>query len=278
VNYIDTSGDTQVQRYTVSADPDVADDLSAVPILYVSQPYSNHNGGMLAFGPDGMLYVGLGDGGSGGDPQNHGQTPSTLLGSMLRLDVDAATPYAIPPDNPFVAHPTYRPETWAYGLWNPWRYSFDRLTGDLYIGDVGQGQIEEVSFQAAGSAGGENYGWRVMEGSQCYNPSSGCATAGLTLPLYEFGHGAACSVTGGYVYRGTASPALTGRYFFGDYCGGWIRSFYRVTGVATQVQDYTDAIGTIPELSSFGESGMGELYVVSLGGSVYRIVGVDPTP
>jgi glucose/arabinose dehydrogenase len=278
LNYIDTGGDTQVARYTVSADPDVADGSSWTPILSVAQPFSNHNGGMLAFGPDGMLYVGMGDGGSGGDPQNHGQRPSTLLGSLLRLDVDGGAPYAIPSDNPFVGHPTYREETWAYGLRNPWRFSFDRGSGDLYIGDVGQGRIEEVSHQTASSPGGENYGWRFMEGSSCYEPSSGCSTAGLTLPIHEYAHSPACSVTGGYVYRGSDSPDLVGRYFFGDFCAGWIHSFQLMAGAVAGLQDHTGDIGTVSQLSSFGEDGVGELYVVSLGGTVYRVTGVASSP
>jgi glucose/arabinose dehydrogenase len=233
---------------------------------------------MLAFGPDGMLYVGMGDGGNGGDPDNYAQRPSTLLGSMLRLDVDGGSPYAIPGDNPFVGHPTYREETWAYGLRNPWRYSFDRMTGDLYIADVGQIRLEEVSVQPASSAGGENYGWRVMEGPDCYNPPSGCSTAGLTLPVYSYDHGAGCSITGGYVYRGSTFPALAGRYFFGDYCSGWIRSFVFQNGAPVGVQDHTAEVGTLSQISSFGEDGAGELYVVSLGGTVYRITGVASSP
>lgn len=278
LNYIDVSGNTQVVRYDVSADADLADGPSGTPILSVTQPFANHNGGMLAFGPDSMLYVGMGDGGSGGDPENHGQSPSTLLGSMLRLDVDGSSPYAIPADNPFVGHATYREETWAYGLRNPWRFSFDRLSGDLYIGDVGQGRFEEVSFQPASSAGGENYGWRVTEGRECYDPPSGCATAGLTPPVLAYDHGPACSVTGGYVYRGSAFPALVGRYFFGDYCAGWIHSFLVVEDAVAGLQDHTPQVGTVSEISSFGEDGMGELYVVSLNGTVYRITGVASGP
>ena len=278
VNYVDAYDSTQVVRYTVSADPDVADPASAVRVLSVAQPYSNHNGGMLAFGPDRMLYAGMGDGGSVGDPDDNGQRPSTLLGSMLRLDVDGGSPYTIPSDNPFVDHPTYREETWAYGLRNPWRFSFDRVSGDLYIGDVGQGLVEEVSFQAASSSGGENYGWRTMEGSRCHAPSVGCSTTGLTLPIHEYGHGVGCSIAGGYVYRGTAFPALQGRYVFGDYCSGWSRSLEVVAGSVTDLQDHSAQVAAVSQLSSFGEDGTGELYVVSLGGTVYRITAIEPAP
>ena len=274
VNYTDTLGHTRIVRYNVSANPDVADPGSAYRILTVQQPYSNHNGGMIAFGPlDGMLYVGMGDGGSGGDPQNHGQNRMTLLGDMLRLDVDGGSPYAIPADNPFVGSLSIANEIWASGLRNPWRFSFDAATGDLYIGDVGQNQWEEVSYQPASSAGGENYGWRIMEGTRCYNPSSGCPTTGLTLPIYEYDHSDGCSVTGGYVYRGSAYPALQGRYFVADFCGSWLRSFVVVNGAAAGLQDHTATAGPLSGTSSFGEDAEGELYVVSLTqGTVRRIV------
>jgi hypothetical protein len=270
-SYTNTQGDTRIVRFTVSVDPDQVDPASGDTVLAVDQPFTNHNGGLVAFGPDGMLYLGLGDGGSGGDPQGHGQDATTLLGSMLRLDVDGATSYAIPADNPFVGRTNARPEIWAYGLRNPWRFSFDRQTGDLYIADVGQSALEEVSFQPAASAGGENYGWDIMEASACFTPPNGCSTAGLILPVYDYSHGDGCSVTGGYVYRGSAYPALAGRYFFSDYCGGWIRSLVVQNGQATGVRDHTDELGTVPAISSFGEDGVGELYVVSLAGTVYRV-------
>jgi glucose/arabinose dehydrogenase len=278
VNYTDADdASTEVVRYTVSADRDIANAASALPILSVDQPFANHNGGMIAFGPDGMLYVAMGDGGDGGDPQNNGQRPETLLGSMLRLDVDGGSPYAIPADNPFVDHAGFREETWAYGLRNPWRFSFDRQTGDLYIGDVGQGAREEIDFQPAASDGGENYGWRIMEGGACYDPSSACSMAGLTVPVHDYSQsGPACAVTGGYVYRGAAMPDLIGRYFFGDYCAGFIHSFVIVAGAAESLQDHTDDVGAISQISSFGEDGHGELYVVSLAGTIYRLVA--PTP
>ncbi|MEX2048483.1 MAG: PQQ-dependent sugar dehydrogenase [Gemmatimonadota bacterium] len=272
-SYTNTDGDTRIVRYTVSADPDQLDPTTADTLLALDQPFTNHNGGLIAFGPDGYLYVGLGDGGSGNevDPDDNGQTLATLLGSLLRLDVDGGSPYAIPADNPFAGQTNARPEAWAYGLRNPWRFSFDRVTGDLYIADVGQSALEEVNFQPAASPGGENYGWRVMEGSLCHDPASGCNTSGLALPIYEYGHAEGCSVTGGYAYRGSAYPTLEGRYFFADFCGGWIRSFVVMNGVAQDVQDHTGDLGTLPQITSFGEDGVGELYVVSLGGGVWKL-------
>lgn len=273
VDYTNNSGDTRVVRYTVSADPYVADPASALTILAVDQPYANHNGGQIAFGPDGMLYVGLGDGGSAGDPHDHGQNPATLLGSILRLDVDGGTPYAVPSDNPFVDDADAAPEIWAFGLRNPWRFSFDRANGDVYIGDVGQGELEEISYQPASSGGGENYGWRIMEGSSCYLPSSGCEQSVLVLPVHDYSHqDGNCSVTGGFVYRGSASPTLAGRYFFADWCGTWIRSFRMSGGSAVDLVDHTDAFGEVTSITSFGEDGFGELYVVSQPGTIYRIV------
>jgi glucose/arabinose dehydrogenase len=273
VNYTDTLGHTQVVRYRVSSDPDVADEGSGLPILTVQQPYANHNGGMLAFGPnDGMLYVGMGDGGSGGDPQGHGQNRMTLLGDMLRLDVDGGTPYAIPSDNPYEGSLSVANEIWASGLRNPWRFSFDRETGDLYIGDVGQNAWEEISFQPASSHGGENYGWAEMEGTHCYPPGASCSQSGLTLPVYEYDHSDGCSVAGGYVYRGTDFPSLRGRYFFADLCASWLRSFGTVNGEARGFQDHTASAGAVSSVVSFGEDGRGELYVVSHGGSIQRIV------
>ncbi len=271
VNFTDAAGDTQIVRYTVSGNPDVADPASAETILSVAQPFPNHNGGMIAFGADGLLYIGMGDGGNGGDPLGHGQNPATLLGSMLRIDVDGALPYVVPPDNPFVGHPTTRPETWSFGLRNPWRFSFDRQTGDLYIGDVGQGGWEEVSFQAHSSSGGQNYGWKVIEGSNCYSPANGCSLTGLTLPVLEYSHSDGCSITGGYVYRGSMVPGWAGRYFYADFCSTWIRSFVMVGGATQDLQDHSADLGPVPSVSSFGEGGDGELYVVSLGGEIYRL-------
>jgi glucose/arabinose dehydrogenase len=271
VNYTDTEGHTQIVRYTRSANPDVADAASAFPILTIEQPVPNHNGGQLAFGPDGMLYIGMGDGGTGSSAT--GQDLTSLLGSILRIDVNGGTPYAVPSDNPFVADASARPEIWAKGLRNPWRFSFDRTTGDLYIADVGEDLMEEISFQPASSDGGENYGWDTMEGSDCFDPPSGCETTGLVLPIYEYEHSEGCSVTGGYVYRGSASPALAGRYFFSDFCGSWLRSFEAAGGAPANELDHADAAGPLAGVSSFGEDGAGELYVLSMfAGTVHRIV------
>jgi glucose/arabinose dehydrogenase len=270
VDYTDREGDTRVERYSVSADPARADPASARLVLTVEQPFANHNGGLLLFGDDGMLYVGLGDGGSGGDPFGHGQNRGTLLGSILRLDVTRAEPYAIPADNPFVGVDGARPEIWAYGLRNPWRFAFDRTAGMLYVADVGQSAVEEINAVEA-SAGGLNYGWNIMEGSRCYQASS-CNRDGLILPVAEYGHDEGCSVTGGYVYRGDAIPELRGHYFYADFCDGWVRSF-RLEG--TNVTDQREwPLGNIGQVYSFGEDAEGELYILTSasGGSVYRIV------
>ena len=272
VSYTGLDGSTNVVRYLTSANPDLADELSASQIFNTAQPFSDHNGGLVTFGPDGMLYIGLGDGGSVGDALGNGQDSTTVLGSLLRIDVDGGSPYAIPTDNPFKGHPTAAQEIWAYGLRNPWRYSFDRLTGDLYIADVGRSAREEVDFQLASSAGGENYGWNTMEGTLCFSPSSGCDTTGLVLPVLEYAHSQGCSITGGYVYRGTQLSGLTGHYFYSDFCSGWVRSFRMENGVAVDERDYTALFGTINSVASFGEDARGELYIVSLGGTVYRMV------
>lgn len=270
VYYTDSNGDSRVSRFTVTGSPDMADPGSEDVLLTVAQPFSNHNGGMIAFGPDGMLYVGLGDGGSGGDPRGNGQDSTTLLGSILRIDVDGGNPYTVPADNPLIGATSARGEIWAYGLRNPWRFSFDRVTGDLYIGDVGQGAWEEIDVQQASSSGGENYGWNVMEGTHCYGGAQ-CDQGSMILPVAEYSHSEGCSVTGGYVYRGAALPELVGRYFYADYCGGWIRSFRMKGGAATDHQDHTAVLGTVSSIASFGEDSTGELYVVSLDGAVYRL-------
>jgi glucose/arabinose dehydrogenase len=272
VHYTNTSGNTAIARYRVTADPNVADAASGQVLLNVTQPFTNHKGGQLAFGPDRWLYIGLGDGGSGGDPDNRAQNLGTLLGKILRIDVDGAAPYAIPATNPFRSTAGAMPEIWAYGLRNPWRFSFDRQTGDLFIADVGQGAREEVNFQSAASRGGENYGWRLMEGTLCFNPTSGCNNGSLILPILEYDHSLGCSVTGGYRYRGGRFPQFGGRFFYGDFCTGriWTGIQSGATWSGPQLMD------TALSISSFGEGEDGELYVVHYGsgnnGTVQRIV------
>ncbi len=261
VNYTDTNGDTVISRFQVSEDPNLADAATETPVLTADQPYPNHNGGVLAFGPDGYLYAGLGDGGSGGDPLGNGQKTDTVLGKILRLDVDSGDPYSIPPDNPFGN------EVWAYGLRNPWRFSFDRLTHDLYIGDVGQGAWEEIDFLPADSPGGTNFGWNIMEGN---HPYSGGDSTGLTPPVAEYAHGSnpgGCSVTGGYVYRGQSLPEWQGLYLYGDYCSGIIWGLLHTdSGWQSQVMFRSSF-----SISSFGQDAGGELYVADLGGAIYRL-------
>lgn len=267
LNYTDRSGNTKVERYRVSSNPDVADPASGKLILSVDQPYANHNGGHIMFGPDGMLYVGMGDGGSGGDPQGNGQNRGALLGKLLRLDVDGGDPYGIPAGNPFAGGGGAR-EVWAYGLRNPWRFAFDRAEGLLYIADVGQNAWEEINVAPATRAG-LNYGWNVMEGAHCYRALV-CDRQGLILPVLEYSHSDGCSVTGGLVYRGKAIPEITGHYFYSDYCEGWVRSFRLVNG---QVQDRLSwDVGNIGMVQSFGEDAVGKLYVLSANGKVYRFV------
>ena len=278
VNYTDTLGDTMIVRYTRSgADANRADPASARTILHVDQPFSNHNGGQLQFGPDGYLYIGLGDGGSGGDPGNRAQNITQLLGKMLRIDIDAPLPYAIPPSNPFVSRAGVRPEIWALGLRNPWRFSFDRNFGDLWIADVGQGAWEEVNFQPSTSIGGENYGWRRMEGTHCFNPSTACDDGTLVVPVIEYDHSlGACSVTGGYVYRGTRNRRLNGMYIYADFCNGRIMGSRRDATGRHVPQLLFDAPFPI---ATFGEDAGGELYVADYsGGRLYRITDTAPMP
>jgi hypothetical protein len=269
VNHTGSDGNTRLVRYGVSGNPDVADPTTADTLLSVSQPFSNHNGGHLSFGPGNMLYIGLGDGGSGGDPQGHGQDLSTLLGNILRIDVSGPTGYDIPADNPYANSPSARPEIWISGVRNPWRFSFDRETGDLYVGDVGQGSWEEITVQPGTSNGGENFGWNVMEGAHCFNPSSGCDQSGLTLPNVEYSHDEGCSVTGGYVYRGGRVPSLVGYYFYSDYCSGWIRSFRLVAGSVTDNTEWT--VPFAGNVTSFGQDAEGNLYIVLQDGRIFRI-------
>jgi len=278
VYLINTSLDTEIRRYTVSADPNVADPLSKLPIISVDQPSaSNHKAGWLGFGQDGFLYAALGDGGSN---SGTGQDLNTLLGKILRLDVDAddfpgdaSKNYAIPPGNPFAGPIAGLDEIWSFGLRNPFRVSFDRLTGDFYIADVGQSRREEVNVStvAGGGGSGTNYGWNTMEGSLCFNPMMGCSTGGLALPVVEYDHTQGCSITGGYVYRGAALPALQGTYFYGDFCQGFVRSFRLANGVATEQTDWTP-LRPGGNITSFGEDAAGELYLVTSGGGLFRIV------
>jgi glucose/arabinose dehydrogenase len=273
VNYTDPAGDTRISEFRVSGNADVADQGSERELLFVRQPFANHNGGGLAFGNDGFLYIGLGDGGSGGDPMGNGQNLGTPLGKMLRIDVDRGSPFGVPTDNPFVARSGAFPAIWAYGLRNPFRFSFDRATGDLYIGDVGQNALEEVDVGLSSRRGGENYGWNVMEGDRCFRPSSGCNTAGLTAPVLVYGRDSGCSITGGVVYRGCRMPGYHGTYFYGDYCSGIIRSFRLQGGAVTDQRDWTGALGRgIDSVSAFGTDGDGELYIVDYQGELYRVV------
>ncbi len=272
VNYIDLGGDTKVSRFSVSTtDPDIADPNSELNLLAINQPFSNHNAGDLEFGPDGYLYIGSGDGGSGGDPGNRSQNRQTLLGKMLRIDVDNGSPYSIPLDNPFVGDATTLDEIWAIGLRNPWRFSFDGATGDLYIADVGQDDWEEIDFQAANSTGGENYGWRCYEGNATFNTSNCPPASEMTFPIHEYvnSFSSGCSITGGYVYRGTDYPGLQGKYIYADFCTGNFWWLENAGGAWTNTP-----IGTFTSMNfaTFGEDIDGELYVAGLSdGMVYRI-------
>ncbi len=245
LNYTNKKGDIEVWEFRKKR--------PVRRILYLKQPYANHNGGHLAFGPDGLLYVGTGDGGAAGDPLEAAQDPKNLLGKMLRFDVEEENP---------------SPEIWAKGLRNPWRYSFDRETGDLYIADVGQNRWEEVNFVPAGEGKGWNFGWDIMEGSHCYEPPTGCRTEGLVLPVLEYGHDEGCSITGGYVYRGRAIPELRGKYVFGDFCSGRVWVGFREGGVWKREL----LLKTPARIASFGEDAAGELYLVDYRGAVYRFV------
>ena len=265
VNYTDGRGDTVVARYQVSPEnPFLADSESAQVIFRQAQPYSNHNGGHIEFGPDGYLYIALGDGGSANDPLGAGQNRKLLLGAILRLDTDSALPYAIPPDNPFVNDSAAADEIWAYGLRNVWRFSFDRATGDLYMADVGQNQWEEINFQPADSPGGENYGWNVWEGRHIF---AGGSAPNHVPPIHEYSRNMGCSVTGGLVYRGTALPDLNARYIFGDFCSGRIWAAWRDPDLTWQTQQL---MNTNMAISSFGEDEAGELYVIDYDGTLYR--------
>jgi glucose/arabinose dehydrogenase len=294
VYYTRLDGNNQVSRFHLSSEPNIADPDSEEELLFLHHPdHSNHNGGQLAFGPDGYLYIGTGDGGGAGDPADNAQSLGSLLGKILRIDVEATespridlenslyfpllsggagnspAAYTIPADNPFRDNPESLPEIWAYGLRNPWRFSFDSQTGDLYIADVGQNAMEEVNFQAATSSGGENYGWDILEGDNCFSPSSGCVPPpDYQPPVAVYSHNLGCSVTGGEVYRGTDSPSLQGIYLYGDFCSG------RIWGLMQQGSDWQSEVwvDTDYRISTFGSDENGELYLADLNsGQIYRI-------
>lgn len=275
VHYTNLNGHSRVVRYTVSStNPNRVDYGTKTTVINVDQPDVYHNGGCLAFGPDGYLYIGFGDGG-GANASANSSDGSTFLGKMLRLDV-SAPPYQIPPSNPFVGNPGVRDEIWALGLRNPWRFSFDRESGDFWIADVGEMAWEEVDFEAAGSAGGAHYGWDTMEGSACFKPSTGCNQTGLTLPFYEYDHGASfarCSITGGFVYRGQSMATMHGRYFFADFCSGQIWSVRRdASGAPVDLVDHSTEFGVVGTPTTFGEDEQGELYVGGINGRVSKLV------
>ncbi len=271
VNYTGVGDSTHISRFSLSlSNPDLADALSEKKLLTIFQPFANHNGGDLSFGQDGYLYIGLGDGGSGGDPDNRSQNLQEYLGKMLRIDVNHGNPYAIPETNPFYNDPIALDEIWALGLRNPWRFSFDRVTGDLWIADVGQNTWEEIDFQPASSPGGENYGWRCYQGNAPYN-TTGCGGSELyTFPIHQYSHSFGCSVTGGYVYRGSQFPAMYGKYFFADYCSDRIWTIRDAGGIWT-VELYGQFSGN--NFTTFGEDANGQLYVAGYSTGIIYIIG-----
>ena len=289
VNYVDRDGFTIIARFKVKQN--LGDKSSEEILIKLKQPYPNHNGGFIEFGPDNYLYIGVGDGGSVGDPENRAQNLSNLFGTILRIDVSNQTDYKIPEDNPFYNSNKFKPEIWHYGLRNPWRFSFDKKTGDMYIGDVGQNNWEEIDFQPAKSQGALNYGWRILEGTHCYpDDDKKCLTEGTVPPLFEYPNDAnyiktiigikqkkmqGCSVTGGYVYRGKNKPKLYGRYFFGDYCTGKVWSLKNNNGMIEVIEHTQELVNAMNKkqfyLSSFGEDENGELYLINYSGEVYSI-------
>ena len=272
IYYTNTAGDIVIARYGVSTNPDIANAGAQAILKTIAHPTNqNHNGGMLAFGPDGCLYAGIGDGGGSGDPNGNAQNTNSLLGKILRLDPETGS--ACGTDNPFANGTGGAPEVWSFGLRNPWRFSFDRSTGVLYIGDVGQDQREEVDAVVGPNAGqGVNFGWNIMEGFACFNPPSGCNSSGLTPPILDYSHDAgACSVTGGYVYRGTLNPAVNGSYFYADYCAGFVRSF-QLQGGRPSSQNTWPLLSPGGQITSFGEDARGELYILTQTGGLSRIV------
>ncbi|HSL05344.1 MAG TPA: PQQ-dependent sugar dehydrogenase [Nitrospiraceae bacterium] len=275
VYYTNTAGNIVIARYLRNAaDPNLADSSSATPLLTVAHPnFSNHNGGMLVFGPDACLYAGVGDGGGGGDPNNHGQNPFSLLGKLVRLNPNTGGPCSNVISNPFLLG-VGAPEIWSLGLRNPWRFSFDRQTGYLYIGDVGENAREEIDVGVAPNAGRQaNYGWRLMEGFLCFNPSSNCNPGGLTLPVLNYSHlNEACAVTGGYVYRGSVLPAMQGTYFYADFCAGFVKSFRYQNGQPTDQREWPLLSPPGKFVTSFGEDASGELYIMTQGGGLFKFI------
>ena len=261
-----------VERFRVSADPDRADAASVETVLAMDDPASNHNGGMLAFGPDGHLWLGTGDGGSAADPWDNARDPRSLLGKLLRLDVRERL-YSIPPDNPFAGGGAGRGEVWALGLRNPWRFSFDRATGELWIGDVGQYAWEEIDVVDPRRGAGAHFGWKTMEGRHCFDPPRGCDAAGFVPPVHEYGHDLGCSVTGGYVYRGGRIPGLAGAYLFADYCRGTVWTLVRDPDGRARVATLLESGATV---SSFGEDEAGELYLCDHRGGA--VLALAPAP
>jgi len=293
VNYVNKNDSTIVSRFSVTENPDLANKDSEKILIGLPQPFGNHNGGHLTFGPkDGMLYIGVGDGGKWGDPFNHSQNLNTLFGAILRIDIDNGEPYAIPIDNPFFGQKNKKQEIFCYGLRNPWRFSFDRITNNLIIGDVGQNLWEEVNWSSWEESKGGNFGWKIMEANHCYNPEEFCDTTGLILPVHEYPNNAAymkilmgmddkeatgCSVTGGYVYRGSENKRFWGTYIFGDYCTGRIWSFKLRDGKLASFQNLRKLLKNNSKdmplfISSFGEDNAGELYIVDYLGAIYKFI------
>jgi glucose/arabinose dehydrogenase len=276
VYYTNNGGDIVIAQYFRNAtNANLADSSPATILLTVEHSaFSNHNGGMLAFGPDGCLYAGVGDGGGGGDPSNNGQSSFSLLGKLLRLNPNTGGPCGNVIINPFFLGGGAQ-QVWSLGLRNPWRFSFDRQTGDLYIGDVGQNEREEINVSPGPTNAGRglNYGWRLMEGTLCFNPSSNCDSGNLTRPVLDYPHfSGACSVTGGYVYRGSAVPALSGTYFYADYCAGFVRSFRYQNGQPTDQKEWPLLSPTGGLITSFGEDAAGELYIMTQGGDLFKFI------
>jgi glucose/arabinose dehydrogenase len=274
VNFTDDNGDTNITEFTVRrGDPNSADPNSARRLMLIPQPYANHNGGMIAFGPDGYLYIGMGDGGGGGDPLRAGQDKNTLLGKILRIDVNTTAgdkPYGIPPGNAFASTSQGLPEIWSYGWRNPWRFSFDRSTGDMWSADVGQNAFEEIHFEKAGGPAGQNYGWAIMEGMNCFPIRANCDKAGLVMPVAEYSHSLGISVTGGYVYRGEKFPAMQGIYFVGDF--GTTR-LWGIKQTEPGKFEWAELAQLGFAISSFGEDAQGELYITDFGGGgLYQLV------